>query len=271
MKHGIICSVPHLSDFAILSRFHLILPHLFKEYPEYKDFYHDRSLNGDFVMMDNSFFELHEKGEALTPEFLIEEANSIRCNEVVAPEVFLDSEKSLIALEEFLLISDKMKSRVDIAAVCQGSSLKDMTDYFLHLNKMYKEDISCIAIPFALDFETPLTKYLRSKTLKRTLNRILLIDNINNHLPEDDHEVIDVHLLGLSDPVELQTYQDIPWIRSNDSSCAFMHGKNGISIIPRGLPTEKISAKVDFGETIIKPESINLIHKNIQTILSFCE
>jgi len=276
MKHGIICPTQHLQDFASLSRFHLILPHLHKDHPDYKSFYVERARLGDFVMMDNSFFELHETGEVLSHEFLISEANDMGCSEVVAPEVLGDVSGSVKELEEFLYQSSKLKSRVPVAAVLQGSTLDELVQYFFELNENYSDDISCIAIPFALDFHHNDSALEESHTMRRVINRQKLITAINDKINWDNNNTeetitpIPVHLLGLADPVELLAYKNISWIRSNDSSTAYIHGSNNILITDKGLPGEKIKAKVDFNEYIYDGGKIGKIHRNIQKVLSFC-
>jgi hypothetical protein len=80
--------------------------------------------------------------------------------------------------------------------------------------------------------------------------------------------------MGLSDALELQRYKGVRyyWVRSNDSSTAFVHGFNEVYYTDKGLPGEKIKQKLDFDgynnyELTISQKSC--IHYNIDKILSW--
>lgn len=257
---GIICPVPHLNDFATQSSFHLILPHLFDKFPEYEEFYRQRSSAGDFVLMDSSIFELDV---SLPGQMLLELAERVQAKEMTVPEVLRDSDKSKKYLEEFLSLYAKSGSKISLLAVVQGESLPEMIQYYNYLETV--SEISTIGLPFDLDWNEQEFSGIRSRTLRRVLNRWELVDRISHTARKP------IHLMGLSDAVELQRYVSDRYsrIRSNDSSSAFVHGAAGILYTDRGLPCEKISTKLDFSMKLSTETQKESVLFNIQQIKKF--
>ena len=269
MKHGIICPIAYLSYFASKSNFHLILPHLI-QYPKYKGFYKKRVHQGDFILLDNSIFEL---GYSLEKEKLLAIAQDMKVSEVVAPEVWHDKEGTIKLVEEFMEYHDVTKSTVNILAMATGNTEEEIIETFFQWNRHPK--INSLGLPFSLDYEIKgVSDNIKSLTLKRVLNRWHLVDSLNKYAKASSQVIKPTHLMGLSDALELQRYKgdNYYWIRSNDSSTAFVHGYNSIKYTDRGLPCEKISQKVDFSrydEGDISHFQIECINYNIDKILSW--
>lgn len=244
MKIGIICPVRFLQRFATQSDFHLVLPHLYAQYPEYVDFYRERIKLGDFVVQDNSIFEL---GTSLTGEILYEFALDLGVSEMVAPEVLGNADASLNVLLEFLDFMSQQEHKIPVQAVIQGQSFDELIAQFFRYNLL--TEVSTIGLPFDLEYQVPEFSFVRSLTLRRVLSRWKLVDTINNIAVAKGITLKPVHLMGLSDGIELQKYaiKKFPWIRSNDSSSAFVHGLQLIRYSNRGLPVEKIREKLNFG------------------------
>lgn len=270
MKIGIICPVAHLEDFAIKSDFHLILPHLFKEFPAYREFYRYRAQQGDFVLQDNSVFEL---GHSLSADMLIEEANLIGASEMSACEVLSNSLESYKAAIHTVERSVKLGNKIPLLAVVQGESLSSFINYFFSLNSI--SEISSLGLPFDLDYlegENHLfTDYdsLKSRTLRRVLNRWRLVEILDEEAKKRNVTIKSTHLMGLSDGMELQKYKNYYWIRSNDSSSAYVHGAAGFRYTDRGLPCEKISRKLDFSSSLTNDEQIDDVLYNIDKLKEF--
>lgn len=250
IKIGIICPVKHLNDFATQSNFHLILPHLYEKFPEYKEFYKDRISKGDFVVQDNSFFELNK---SIYGGDLLAYGEVLNVSEITIPEVLHDRDACRKEREEFLELYHKIGSKKPLLAVAQGKNSRDLIDDILEL-QTYSE-ISTVGVPFALDWEdVSISKGIPSLTLRRVLNRWYVIDMITTICKATSLKLKPMHLMGLADGVELSRYstdsERYYFIRSNDSSSAYVHGVNGILYENRGLPTEKISQKLDFGSSI---------------------
>lgn len=268
--HGIICPVRYLERFATQSKFHLILPHIVKEYPEYRRFYENRIKEGDFVILDNGIFELDK---SMSSEELFEIAHQMSVSEMVVPEVLNDSGSCQKVLNEFLNLYEKRGGKVKLLAVAQGSTFTELFKHFASLNA--NSMISTLGLPF--DFEKIYIQDIfcnySSLTIKRVLMRNMFVRRLNLLYSFDF--VKPVHLMGLADGMELQAYKDIPWIRSNDSSSAFVHGMHLIKYTKRGLPVEKISEKLNFGlhlnsSQILSNEQCECIDHNIKMIKEFC-
>lgn len=270
MQHGIICPVSQLERFATQSKFHLILPHLIEQYPAYKEFYTYRAKEGDHVLIDNSIFELEKSFDYRK---MIEYAEEIGAVEISAPEVLKDRDASRELRDEFLEYYVKSGSKVNILAVAQGRSIQEVENSYFELLGI--SEIKALGLPFDLDDNTgeyASTEGIESLTLRRVLNRYSLICGIDVIAILDKLELKPTHLMGLSDAVELQLYKhgEYNWIRSNDSSTAFVHGVNGVRYTERGLPCEKIKQKLDFGGyKELTPGQIEDINYNISTILGW--
>jgi hypothetical protein len=264
MKIGIICPVADLQIFAGESRFHLILPHLYDLYPGYYEFYAGRIAAGDFVLQDNSVFELEH---SLDYKFLLTQAETLGVTEMVAPEVLLNPEACTRVLEEFLTHRQKEGSKIPVLCVAQGTNMTELLTHFFAINQY--SDVASLGLPFDLDWQEGPNVHVRSRTLRRVLNRWDLVTAIDTTAKLRNIPIKPVHLMGLSDPVELQRYREIPWIRSNDSSSAYVHGAAGILIGDRGLPCEKIPTKLDFGSSIVTDTQLFAVKHNIRMIRTF--
>lgn len=269
MKLGIICPTPHLDQFASLSDFHLVLPHLYDD-PRYKEFYKDKCNSGDFVTQDNSVFELTN---SLPIEVLIEKGNDIGVSEVVVKEVLGNGELNYLEILNSLEYCSKVNNKIPLMAVVQGSNIDSFIDYFFRINEI--NEISSLSIPFAIDY-TPgnmnlISTYnsLKSLTMRRFLNRCEVVKLIDQEAKKRNVKIKDTHLLGLSDGVELQFYKNYSWIRSNDSSSAFVHGAAGILYTEKGLPCEKISTKLDFNYKLTTEDQENAVFFNIKKLKEF--
>ncbi len=279
MKIGIICPSPHLTDFAILSNFHLILPHLYSSCDGYAGFYRERIAKGDFVVQDNSIFEL---GVSLDFRKLWTLAHQMGVSEMVAPEVLKNSNGTKALLEEFLKYNQQQQGEIQIQAVAQGSTYEEMIEHIFWLNSL--KEVSTIGLPFDTEDlrrvtsemqEYPYSR-IRSLTLRRVLTRWLLIELLQQEAALRQEVVKPIHLMGLSDAIELQKYQELRasqprWvtIRSNDSSSAFVHGAAGILYNSKGLPCEKIPVKLDFTSKLFSEAQYRAVHHNINQIAYF--
>lgn len=94
-----ITPISYLEQFATMSKRHLVLAHLVDSSLTYSNFYRDRSLAGDYIMMDNSAYELHEP---YSPDRLIDLANQCGAHAIVLPDYpFQAAQVTIDAAEEF--------------------------------------------------------------------------------------------------------------------------------------------------------------------------
>ena len=88
-----------LLEFTKLSTSHLVLAHLVSESQEYAGFYKERSAQGDFVMMDNSAYELKEP---YSPDKLLELAGRCGAHAIVLPDYpFQEAQVTIDAANKF--------------------------------------------------------------------------------------------------------------------------------------------------------------------------
>lgn len=93
-----IAPISHISDIADVSSTHLVLAHLVDTSPEYAQSYKRLSERGDFIMMDNSAYELKEPYK---PEKLIELAHLCGAHAIVLPDYpFQHSSRTIDAAVE---------------------------------------------------------------------------------------------------------------------------------------------------------------------------
>lgn len=268
MQIGIICPVKDLDRYAVKSNFHLILPHLYQEFPEYKEFYAERVKAGDFVLQDNSVFEL---GYSLDADELITLANSINASEMSVCEVLNSSEANYRAVLRTIERSVILGNKIPLLAVTQGETIESFLNQFFALNDI--AEISTLGIPFDVEHLFANTNFfshsLKSQTLRRVVARWELVKLLNYVAETKGKTIKPTHLMGLADGVELQMYKNIPWIRSNDSSSAYVHGAAGILYTDKGLPCEKIPTKLDFSSCVKTQTQHEAILYNISKLQEF--
>lgn len=94
-----ITPVSYLDLFAVASDRHLVLAHLVDRDEAYANFYKTRSELGDYIMMDNSAYELHEP---YSPNKLIQLAKECGAHAIVLPDYpFQEAEVTIKAAQEF--------------------------------------------------------------------------------------------------------------------------------------------------------------------------
>lgn len=260
MNLAFITPIQHISDIASYSTYHLLLAHLVK-YPAYVEAYKQLKLqNGNsFFILDNSAFELER---AYPNDLLLEAAHVVNADEVIAPEIMGDMKGTIEKVQDFISFAGVEGWDKRIGAVLQGRSFKDFLKCFAAFHAM--DDIQTICIPMLDPPDAPY-KHVRSYTTRVVLNRILFCQIINQKFDVRKP----VHLLGLTDGIELEVQRKHKWIRGNDSSSAFIHGYFGHRYTDRGLPCEKISTKMDFNWLIKNDAQRQCIIHNIQMLKQF--
>lgn len=95
-----ITPISYMEQCASASTRHLVLAHLVDRDDRYATWYKHRSDQGDFIMMDNSAYELHEP---YSPEKLISLSRKCGAHAVVLPDYpFQPAEKTISAAEKFI-------------------------------------------------------------------------------------------------------------------------------------------------------------------------
>ena len=259
-----IVSVPHL-DLVIQRKqgLHLILAHLCDEEPKYKEFYKKRAEAGDYIILDNSAYEL---GHSYPAERLFELGLEIGCKEIMAPEAFGDSKQTQDLVMDFVFKRDKYlspTSGIGIFATICGATRYDFLQCYANL--IQSSAITCVGLSYRVEaFHSSAIKH-PSRTMTRALNRIAMTKSLEEYGMVNRTKAH--HLLGCNDPTELyhQSYMH-PWIRSCDTSTAFVHGAAGIEFLPtKGLPGERVG-NIDFHLEVNDPVRIRKIQVNMDTL-----
>jgi hypothetical protein len=250
-------------------RFHLLLPHLFG-IPGYLEYFRQRRGEGDFLMLDNSVFELKN---AMYSKELLQKAREASVNEIVVPEALRDGPKSIALLGEFFDgLSRTVKNQFQFAAAVQGNSYDEIEAHYRFLSN--HKDVDTICIPFNFEFHAGSwrnTPALNEERRQAGFNRFSIIYQLMQCKVWNYKKAH--HLLGLYNPSELSCYQliDVPNIRSNDSSSCFWHSLYGVRFTSGlGLPYRKIESHVDFNVKLEYMSQLNAYRHNSQCIRDFC-
>lgn len=259
MKVGHIVPVSHL-DLVKDKEYHLILAHMAFSNKTYKEFYKKQCEMGHFVTLDNADFEV---GSEFKKEDLVKLAIDIGVDEVMAPEQYQDGKKTVELAREFVkYVYKELKGDVPfgIFVVIHGKDLNDYVECYRTVCNLPEVSTVGISIRPTRDLTIPEAVQSPSPTLQSVYNRIELI----RKLPDKDCKTH--HLLGFHDAVELYHQKKWSFIRSADSSSAFVHGSRGIRYTKRGLPGEKIQELIDFETEVTNEKLLDDIKFNIDVI-----
>lgn len=244
MKHMYILAAPLVKDYRS-SDMHLVLPHLYKN-NLYREAYTELSKRGDWLMQDNSIFELSDAMSGL-----MDYADLIEASEVVVPEVLRDSSACLSKTDEFFKQIEKEEHKpVVFAAAVQGKSFAELAEHYKALSS--DERIHTICIVFNYEFDA--FGQVDIQKLHDGWNRFSVVWQLVREGIWNSKKAH--HLLGLFNPAELAQYRRVfgpvvySSIRSNDSSSVFWHSLYGMTFHKQyGYLFRKIQSHVEFNQT----------------------
>lgn len=225
MKVALIPPIPDLRRFASESSVHLLLAQLCHIDP-YREYYKERSIDGDYLILDNGADEI---GQGMRVETLLSIARYVGAQEVVLPDVQQDGAATYAATREaceWLITPEGREAYADaghprLMIVPQGRTRDEWLDCFeamwnmhIYSGRVWNENYEPV-VGLAKNHEA-------------------LIDGGLVALMAELDPTIDVHLLGW--PRRLEAIPDLlvqfPRIRSIDTARAFVYGRAGISVIP---------------------------------------
>jgi len=218
MKVAVIAPTAYLHSYAGMSSYHLVLAHIYEEDALYRDYYKQRVAEGDFVILDNSAYEL---GGSVALARLEACANDLNPSAVFLPDTRFNARETkwqvMHALERFA--GRPWKN----LAVPQGNDLGEVlamldwyaTQRYVHGIGLYEE------IGTVCGFE----------------NRVQFLRYIDGtDLPLKKWHV---HLLGMEEDVKaVADLAKISWVDGIDSAKPVVYGLNGIRILPEGAEKE---------------------------------
>lgn len=259
VKHAYISPVCYLNIIPKESDIHLLLAHLLTN-KEYCDFYREKMIRGDVIIIDNGAFE---NGVPMNAKeyFDIIFKSRIEPNVIVAPDYpYQNWDKTVNSFLEFRsYIHDYFPCSTKIMGVPQ--SLKgDFLGWIKCYESLIKNGaswigMSIIGIPNAFCKVTGTTdiSFNRTFAVSYLLDKGLIGRGVYHHF------------LGCGDPRELAMMQIQGVADSNDSSTAIWHGHlgqkfNGMST---GLDNGKTDIPVDFF-CEYNDNNVNIIKDNIK-------
>lgn len=225
---------------------------------KYCDYHKKKSNLGDFVILDNSAFEL---GESVDDQLLIEAASKVKPKEIVLPDVLLDSQKTIDRTKDFIKKYRQHPALrgVSFLAVPHGRNLNEYIDCYFELSKL--NEVNTIGIGTIYNKKS-IDPSFRTQDY---YGRRLIFSRLTSlkKLSQKPH-----HLLGLGDSghFELKELSKIPAIRSCDSSAAYLNAKHHIAI-NIDEPYAKISEPINFSDKY-DPEVCRLLEDNIKVLSS---
>lgn len=217
---------------SYLMPMHLALAHQVLADKKYTDFYVQRRQAGEYLILDNSAFEL---GSAIADQLLDEAIQRISPNEIVLPDVLFDGKMTEQRVVEFLQkYGGQYHGSIRFMAVPHGKDLASYVDCYHRLATMPQVDTIGIGAVYVASLDAG--SYVSGRQLIfETLQRQGLLADKPHHLLG----------LGSSGHQELEQMKSYEVVRSCDSSAAFIHALNH-EMFQLGKAYVKDRRKIDF-------------------------
>lgn len=236
------------------SNTHLVLAHMVHEDPDYTEFYRQRSIQGDFIIMDNSAFEL---GESFTPEMLLELAGQCGAHAIVLPDYpGKPSSMTIEAAEKYIPLFKQHGYACMFVPQSETGDIDDWISCYQYAANNPNIDIigmSILGIPNAF-------KHIHVGYARVVATQVLMEHNIFNS--EKHH-----HYLGLnSGPgLEIPSLLQMGALDTIDSSGPVWAGITGHRYCPNTdslMTTSKVHMAVNFFQEWTNKDSVhsNIVH-----------
>lgn len=257
---GIITPTAYCESFAVQSNFHLVLAHLIEQDPKYTEFYKRMSARGDYIICDNSAFEL---GESYPPDQLIELGSRVDADALVLPDYpFQPAQKTIDAAEERIASFKDAGFETFFVPQSEVGDLDDWIRAYEYASNNPDIDIiglSILGIPNAIP-HIP-------KSYARVVMTQLLIDRGIFNFSKYHHFLGSNSGVGLEIPPLIK----MGAMDSMDTSNPVWHGILGHEYTTNTdslLPVKKVKMHVQFDYPMIHDEdTLNRIQRNIDLSL----
>jgi hypothetical protein len=207
----------------------------------------------EFVMMDNGAAE----AEPLDPEAVVLIAKQMGVTEVVASDVLRDPIGTRQSIIVFLDAVKKHDYEGRIAIVAQGQKKQavDLASEFIEQNLQ----IRTVCIPRSI------------VSMDNPWARLEIAMGIHTRYP-----FIDIHLFGASNvwPKEvLEVAQNMPFIRSMDTSMPFVYAWSGIELHKDGpvIPVPHREGDMSYFTSTWGPDREAIVNKNVNRMLMWAD
>jgi len=246
------------------SSMHLLISQEVLKNRKYREKYLERSLKGDFIIMDNGAFEY---GNAAPLDEVIKAVELVHASEMVLPDCYLDGKVTIRRVVDALNdLEDKSFRGHDfycpksLMAVPQGKTEREYMECFSKLLEV--KEIDTIGFSYGA-----IGKTFEFWQLPQSLLRPTVISYVNQHfnLLASGKSF---HCLGIGGhPHEIEFLKLFGFIRSVDSSTAFKCAIKGIDI-KETLPAKFIVPErpEDYFNVQVLDEVLQLALKNIKTM-----
>ena len=249
--------VSHEVPFCLLeeslkfNNYQYCLPHLMESNEEYHDFFLKCKEDGVEIYLDNS---LHELGYALEDDILIKWMNILTPSTFFIPDVWEDSEQSIVNAERWANID--VPEGVTKCAIVQA---KSETEAYQCAAVYIELGYTKIAFSYGASYYNDVCPH-PNKDFGKAIGRFTVVNNLKQEFEAFD---IRCHLLGTSFPAEFGMYRNMKCIESIDTSNPIMAGIEGQSYGNLGLEKKPVANMNNYQDKLIDSETIKLIEYNV--------
>lgn len=257
-----------------LNDYDFVLYNLYRDNDRYREYFLDmRQREPDRLMiLDNSAYELYIKGEELDPMDYLRVINELHPDIFIIPDTLMSKSQTTASLDRWIgdgWINEAWKAGALPLAVAQGSTSIELAECL----KEYKETgISCVALPFHNTFfrdmimdpgildwmKEALDTEIETDDMLRAAGRVQWIRDNEDLLKSFGY----VHLLGSHHPLEKAFYNDLPYIKSMDTSYPVKCALEGYVLFQE--PSKPNTVIDDWLEMDISQDTRKLIVYNVQ-------
>lgn len=243
----------HLDELGKFNDFDFCLAHLTLSNSKYLDYYKNSK---KYKIMDNSAFEL---GGPMSFTDVVKAAELVNANEIVAPDAFKNSAKTISSTQSFLdhLTSNKI-TNYKIMGVVQGENFPAWTNCISFMENSPGIDIIGLSYVGCTSFDPDPTA-ARLKAVR------WILDFMKISKP--------VHLLGIgANPLEIGLHGPNPMIRSCDTSIPIVQGLAGDLFNPKlGMVAAKLPRPSNYFDLNINSSQMNSITHNLTQMKNWAD
>lgn len=217
MQIALITPTSMLNNLCVTLKYQMCLAHRVLADEKYAQFYSECSDRGQYVMMDNSLWEL---GSSMSVEDLVTACDIAGPSELTVPDVFRDGPATIELFQHFItapttaLIQGPADDvRCEFMVVAHGKDRREWLECFDYFNA--NGSLHTIALPKVLD---------KIWTPGGRIGCVEFLEATGRVNPEKEY-----HCLGIwDDPIEVLLLAQHPWIRSLDTALPIHAGMQGI-------------------------------------------
>lgn len=216
MHIALITPTSLLKHLCLTSKVQMCLAHQVLADEVYAEFYCSAKTAGQFVLMDNSLWELKE---ALSPEILYRASSMVNPDELIIPDVFRDGPATIESFGRFMEVSSSWNHRPwkRNMVVVHGEDREEWLECFDYFSN--EPEAHTLALPKVLD---------EMWKPGGRLGAVEFIERTGRVNPTKQY-----HCLGIwEDPIEVLLLAAHSWVRSLDTALPIHAGMQGVRFHP---------------------------------------